>query len=395
MNEPQESPTAIGRRDFLRGATFASVPLAFFPSALAGAATGGEERPPADLIVREKKPENLEFPFSTLDRFLTPNDRFYVRNHFPAPELDASTWRLKVEGAVKRPLELSYEDLKKLPTRTVTATLECAGNSRALLDPKVGGVQWELGAVGNAEWAGVPLAAVLERAGLKNAAVEVVLEGADKGEVSGPPKSPGVIPFARSLPLAKARRLEVLLAHKMNGADLPKSHGSPLRAVVSGWYGMASVKWLTRILVTERPFAGYFQTMNYTYWERLRGLATLTPITGMQVKSLVARPAAGEVIPAGKSYRVHGAAWVGESEVTKVEVSTDGGKTWAEAELAGKSRPFAWRLWEQEWRPAREGKYTILSRATDGSGRVQPLKRDRDRLNYMISHVLPVEVTVR
>ncbi|MBI1914770.1 MAG: sulfite oxidase [Planctomycetes bacterium] len=385
----------MDRRDFLRGAALASVPLAFSPLALAGAAAGGEERPPAGLIVREKKPENLEFPFSTLDRFLTPNNLFYVRNHFPAPELDASTWRLKVEGAVERPLALSYEDLKKLPTRAVTATLECAGNSRALLVPKAGGVPWELGAVGNAEWAGVPLGAVLERAGLKDAAVEVVLEGADKGEVSGPPKSPGVIPFARSLPLAKARRPEVLLAHKMNGADLPASHGFPLRAVVSGWYGMASVKWLTRLLVTERPFAGYFQTMNYTYWERVRGLATLAPITGMQVKSLVARPTAGETIPAGKSYRVHGAAWAGESEVAKVDVSTDGGKTWEKANLAGKSVPFAWRLWEHEWRPAEAGKYTVLSRATDSRGRVQPLQRDRDRLNYMVAHVLPVEVTVR
>src|SRR5262249_18194207 len=179
MSERHETPTAMDRRNFLREATLASLPLAFSPLALAGAARKGERRPPARLIVRQKDPENLEFPFSTLDRFITPNELFYIRNHFPVPQLDASTWRLKGEGAVEQPLALSYEDLKQLPPRAVTATLECAGNSRALLEPKVGGVQWGLGAVGNTEWTGVPLSAVLERAGLKDAAVEVVLEGAD------------------------------------------------------------------------------------------------------------------------------------------------------------------------------------------------------------------------
>src|SRR5262249_48730465 len=151
---------------------------------------------------------------------------------------EAGAWRLKVEGAVGRALELTYDDIRRMPTRTLTATLECAGNGRSFLVPKESGVQWGAGAVGIAEWGGVPLAAVLERAGLKEAAAGGVLEGADRGEVKGPPKSPGVISFARGLPLARARRPEVLLAYKMNGKDLPAAHGFPLRAVVAGWYGM-------------------------------------------------------------------------------------------------------------------------------------------------------------
>lgn len=387
-------PMPLHRRAFLRQAALASVPLGLAP---VGTLAGRDEHPttPLPLIVRQKEPENLEFPFPTLDSFITPNPSFYIRNHFPAPKVDVRGWRLKVGGAVGRELELSLDDLKKLPARTVTATLECAGNSRAFLVPKESGVQWAYGAVGNAEWTGVPLGAVLERAGLKDGAVEAVLEGADRGEVKGPPKSPGVIPFARSLPLKRARRPEVLLAYKMNGQDLPPAHGAPLRLVVPGWYGMASVKWLTRILVVELPFGGFFQTLDYTYWERTEGLPDLRPITDIQVKALVARPGTGETLKVATAYRVHGAAWAGEPTVTKVEVSTDGGAGWTAAKLLGKAVPFAWRLWEHEWRPVKAGKYVVLARATDSRGRVQPLKRDRDRRNYMISHVLPVEVEVR
>jgi DMSO/TMAO reductase YedYZ molybdopterin-dependent catalytic subunit len=329
------------------------------------------------------------------DGFLTPNERFYIRNHFPMPKLDAGTWRLKVEGAVKMPLEIGYGELLKMAGVTRVVTLECAGNSRVFLTPKEKGVLWESGAAGTAEWQGVPLAALLERAGVSAGAVEVVLEGADAGAINDEPKSPGVIPFARSLPLAKALKPEVLLAYKMNWAELPAAHGFPVRAVVAGWYGMASIKWLARIIVTDRPFQGYFQTLDYSYWERRDGMPYLTPITEMQVKAAVARPGVLEVVPAGKPYRVRGAAWAGESAVAKVEVSTDGGQTWAAAKLLDKPAPFVASRWEYEWKPARAGRATVMARATDSRGRAQPLKRDPDRRNYMISHVLPVEVDVR
>jgi DMSO/TMAO reductase YedYZ molybdopterin-dependent catalytic subunit len=312
------------------------------------------------------------------------------------PQLDVKNWRLKVEGAIERPLELNYDELTKMPSRTQVALLECAGNSRVFLTPKAKGVQWELGAVGNAEWTGVPLAAVLDRAGIKKGAVEVILEGADEGEIKEDPKSPGKIHFARSLPLEKARKPEVLLAHRMNGKELPPSHGFPVRAIVAGWYGMASVKWLTRIVVTDRPFQGFFQTIDYSYFERRQGLPSLVPLTEMEVKAEIARPARYEVIPAKSAYRIHGAAWAGESEVTKVEVSTDGGTTWAEARLLGKPVPHSWRLWEYEWQtPSKAGFVTVMARATDQRNRVQAGKHDPDRRGYKISHVLPVEVELR
>jgi DMSO/TMAO reductase YedYZ molybdopterin-dependent catalytic subunit len=350
----------------------------------------------AGLIVRQQEPENLEFPFATLKSFVTPNEQFYVRNHFPIPKLDPRTWRLKVEGAVERPLELTWEEVKKLPAHSVTATLECAGNNRAFLMPKAKGVPWHLGAVGNAEWAGVPLAVVLERAGLRDAAVEVVLEGADKGEIAADPKPPGEIHFARSLPLAKARRPEVLLAYRMNGEDLPATHGFPLRLIVPGWYGMASIKWLRRLIVTDRPFNGFFQSIDYSYFDRLQGVPNVVPVTAMQVKAQIARPTSGEVIKPSTAYRIHGAAWTGDSQVAKVEVSTDGERSWAPAKLLGKEVRYAWRLWEYPWQtPDRPGEARVAARATDAHGQVQPLKRDPYRRNYMISHVLPVEVTVK
>jgi DMSO/TMAO reductase YedYZ molybdopterin-dependent catalytic subunit len=363
------------------------------PSTIARPAAGGGY---PGLIIRQKEPDNLEFPFASLDSFLTPNPRFYVRNHFAAPKLDAAGWRLRVEGAVARPLELGYDELRKLPARTLTATLECTGNGRVFLVPRAKGVAWEFGAVSTATWTGVPLAALLDRAGIRDEAVEVILEGADTGEIGEEPKSPGKIHFARSLPLAKARQDNVLLAYGMNGQDLPPAHGFPLRAVVAGWYGMASIKWLTRLVVIDRPFQGYFQTFDYTTFERRAGLPVLVPITELEVKAQIARPAPDEVVPADTTYRVHGAAWSGESDVSKVEVSTDGGKAWAEARLLDKAVRNAWRLWELEWHtPKQAGRHTLLARATDRRGRVQPLRRDPDRRNYLISHVLPVEVEVR
>jgi DMSO/TMAO reductase YedYZ molybdopterin-dependent catalytic subunit len=348
------------------------------------------------LIIREAEPRNLEFPFPTLDSAITPSNRFFVRSHFKVPEINLNTWRLQVDGAVRRVLDLSHADLARYPTRTVATTLECAGNGRALLIPKARGLLWELGAVGNAEWTGVSLADVLQDAGVREEALEVVLEGADRGEVTDDPKSPGPIAFERSLPMTKALKPEVLLATRMNGRDLPTEHGWPLRAVVPGWYGMASVKWLKRLTVTLTPFQGFWQTTEYSYWNRVEGRPTQVPVTAMRVKSQVARPALGEVVPAGSTYRVRGAAWAGESEVARVELSTDGGQTWSSTRLLGESVPFCWRLWEFDWKvPNSPGKRRLLARATDVQGRTQPLAHDRDRKAYMIHHALPIDLEVR
>jgi DMSO/TMAO reductase YedYZ molybdopterin-dependent catalytic subunit len=381
----------LDRRRFLCGLGLASLPWFGRTKLWAGDKSGAAPQ----LITRQSNPENLEFPFWSLNSFITPNNLSYVRSHFPTPHLDPVSWHLEIAGAVERSMKLTLDEVRRLPSVTRALTLECAGNARTFLTPKPKGVQWDLGAVSTAEWTGTPLAAVLEKVGVRPEAVEVVLEGADRGQPASELRPRGEIAFARSLPLPKARQPEVLLAWAMNGKELPSAHGFPLRAVVGGWYGMASVKWLARVVVVEKPFHGYWQTVDYSTWARVAGEPTMEAITEMQVKAEIACPAAGQVLPAGADYRVHGAAWTGEAEVAKVEVSTDGGRVWEEVALVGKAIPFAWRLWEYTWRKPAEGKYTLLARATDTRNRVQPRERDPGRGSYVISHVLPVPVEVR
>jgi DMSO/TMAO reductase YedYZ molybdopterin-dependent catalytic subunit len=354
-------------------------------------------------IVRAESPLNLEMPFSTLDSFITPTKSFYVRSHFAIPVIDRNAWWLHVEGEVEKPFAIDYEQLIALEPVTKPTTLECAGNNRNFLEPKVKGVQWGLGAVGTADWIGVPLSILLDRATPKSNAYEVVLEGVDGGILEDPKSPPGKLKFARSIPLEKARR-DVLLVYKMNGKDLPPEHGFPVRAIVPGWYAMASVKWLQRIIVTDRPFMGYYQTLDYAYWKRTdygywqRGeeVAELTPLTEMQVKAEIARPTKGEIVPLNSSVCVRGAAWTCDAEITKVELSTDGGATWNGTKLLGESNLNAWRLWEFNWQtPSQPGKQTLIVRATDSLSRTQPVHRDPDRGTYMINHLLSIEVEVK
>src|SRR6267154_1887597 len=329
-------------------------------------------------IVRAESPLNLEMPFEEVNGFLTPTESFYVRTHFPIPAIDKDEWWLHVEGEVEKPFEINYEELLKLESLTVSVTLECAGNNRSFLEPKVKGVQWGLGAVGTAEWTGVPLSILLDRAEVKPGACEVVLEGADGGRLDDPKAPPGELKFARSIPVSKAHTA-VLLAYKINDADLPPQHGFPLRAIVPGWYAMASIKWLQRIIITDQPFTGYYQTMDYAYWARRGDIAELVPLTEMQIKAEIAKPAQGEIVPANSNVRVHGAAWTSDGEITKVELSTDGGFTWNEANLLGESKPHAWRLWELDWQtPTAPGTQTLIARATDSLGRTQPVHRDAE-----------------
>ena len=346
-------------------------------------------------IVRGEDPLNLEMPFEKLDGLITPTELFYVRTHFPIPKIDKDEWSLHVGGEVEKPFEINYEELLKLESLTIPVTLECAGNNRNVLEPNVKGVQWGLGAVGTANWAGVPLSILLDRAEVKPEACEVILEGADGGTLEEAKAPTGNLKFARSIPIAKARE-DVLLAYRMNDVDLPPENGFPLRAIVPAWYAMASIKWLQRIIVTDRPFTGYYQTMDYAYWARRGDTAELVPITEMQVKAEIARPVAGDIVPANSNVRVHGAAWTSDAEITKVELTTDGGSTWNESKLVGEAKPNAWRLWEFDWEtPAKPGKQTLIARATDSNGRTQPIERDPDRGTYIINHLLPITVEVR
>jgi DMSO/TMAO reductase YedYZ molybdopterin-dependent catalytic subunit len=205
-------------------------------------------------------------------------------------------------------LELTYDEVREMESRTIPVTMECAGNGRAFLTPAASGAQWERGAVSNAEWTGVLLSRGAAPRGLKDSVREVIFEGADRGEIKEPPGPAGEIHYARSMPLEKANE-DVLLAFKMNGEELTPAHGAPLRLIVPGWYGMASVKWLTRIIASAQPFNGYYQTIDYAYWERGPGAPTLVPITEMQVKAQIARPGFADAVRAGETYHVRGAAW--------------------------------------------------------------------------------------
>src|SRR5882724_5821173 len=346
-------------------------------------------------IVRGESPLNLEMPFEQLEGFITPTELFYVRTHFPIPHIDRDAWWLRVEGDVENPFAINYEQLLELRSITAPVTLECAGNNRNFLEPKVKGVQWRLGAVGTAEWTGVSLSVLLDRAKPKPQASEVVLEGADGGILEDPKSPPGKLHFARSIPLEKARA-DVLLAYKMNGSDLPSEHGFPVRAIVPGWYAVASIKWLQRIVVTDKPFNGYYQTLDYAFWKSRGDVAELVALSEMQTKAEIARPSEGEIVPANSNVRLHGAAWTGSGEITKVEISSDDGATWNEAKLLGESKPNSWRLWEFDWKtPNRPGKATLIARATDSNGSTQPPERDPDRGTYMINHLLPITVEIR
>jgi DMSO/TMAO reductase YedYZ molybdopterin-dependent catalytic subunit len=356
---------------------------------------GSHQSSSAGLIIRQKQPLNLETPFNQVDSYLTPAELFYVRSHFPAPQLNSDSYRLQIDGAFRRPFSLTYRDLRDMPFERRVATLECAGNSRVFLVPQVPGAQWELGAVGNAEWTGVPLAALLERGGIEDDVCEIVLEGADRGIPAEPPIPPGPISYYRSLPRHKATQPEVLIAYQMNGRDLSKDHGYPVRAIVPGHYGMASVKWLTRIHAVTEPLQGYWQTSDYGYWDHANGMPIRRPLGEMKVKSEITRPTVYERLVPNQPYTITGVSWAGEAETTRIAVSTDGGLTWAEGTFLDPLQRYAWRRWKFDWiTPRRPGQYTLMARAQDAQGRAQPDQHDPSYGSYVIDHPLPIEVFV-
>ncbi len=360
-----------------------------------GSSASLSSRNSSGLIIREEQPRNLEFPFDRLDSYFTPVESFYIRSHNFAPTLQRESYRLSVEGAVKNPFTINYDELKRLPATTSVVTLECAGNSRVFLVPQRHGAQWELGAVGNAEWTGVLLATLLDRAGITGKAREVVLEGADRGMPVEPPTPPEPISYSRSIPVDKAHN-NVLIAYAMNGVDLPPDHGFPVRAIVPGQYGMASVKWLTRIRVLDEQFQGYWQTTDYAYWDEVDGMPVRRPLSEVKLKSEIARPSTFEVVPKGQMYTVYGAAWCGEGDVVTVELTMDGGQTWVAANFLDPIQPHAWRRWSYDWKtPDDSGTHILMSRAKNTAGESQPDKHDERYGSYVVDHILPIEVVVQ
>jgi DMSO/TMAO reductase YedYZ molybdopterin-dependent catalytic subunit len=335
-------------------------------------------------------PENRETPLTEISSWVTPNRWFFVRSHYETPPIDIDHWRLGVGGCVERELDLTWADIEQLPRRSVFATMECAGNGRSFLRPSVEGVQWTAGAVGHAEWSGVPAHFVLEKARLLSHANEIVFYAADAGAEHGQHKPE---PFARSLPREKALHPDTLLATHMNGERLEPSHGFPLRLLVPGWYGVASVKWLTRIEAVASPFRGYFQTVKYTIQHRTGGGPRTDIVGPMPVKSEIIRPVENSVLGIGAN-RLFGMAWAGEHAVAAVEVSVDGGISWQRAALQGPRAPYSWTAWEYLWETALPGDYTLLARAISEDGQVQPMDHDADRGGYLINFSRPIAVRV-
>ena len=312
---------------------------------------------------------NHSMPLEALHYPITPVGLHYLLIHFDIPVVDADTWELAIGGHVERPLRLSLDDIKSRPQVTIAVTLECAGNGRARLTPRPMSQPWLSEAVGTAEWTGTPLGPVLAEAGLSERAREVVFTGLDRGVQGGIDQL-----YERSLPPAEALRPEVMLVHAINGQPLPPQHGFPVRLIVPGWYGMAHVKWLRSITVTDSPFEGYQQARAYHY--RVDDQGAGEPVTRMLPRALMAPPGVPDfmsrtrfVSPA--TYHIEGRAWSGLGTVTRVDFSDDGGRTWSEVELDAAVSPFAWRGWRHQWN-AKPGEHELCVRATDSAGNVQP-----------------------
>ena len=351
----------------------------------AGALAGAALRVPAawakapvepELIVRNSWPEHWETTLEALGReYYTSNERFFVRSHFPVPELDASSWRLEVTGLVERPLSVSLAELRKLPQVDAVHVLECAGNGRGLYSLlNTAGTQWERGAVGNARWAGPLLSSLLYQADLKPEARHVWFEAADRAPL------PDVPPFVRSIPIEKALG-DTLLALRMNGSALPRLHGAPARIVVPGWFGMASTKWVTRIRVEATPSDNHWFVRGYRYVYPGEDPASAPPVQEMKVKSIITWPLEGMRLPGG-GVHFAGFAWGGPSSVRLVELSLDEGQSWRPVFLGREGSPTSWRDWSLDLPVPSHQRLSVMVRAIDGNGQQQPLAARANASGY-------------
>jgi DMSO/TMAO reductase YedYZ molybdopterin-dependent catalytic subunit len=343
----------------------------------------------AGLVVHRAHPLNGETSVpQLLGGVIMPHARFYVRNHFQIPNLDAAHYKLQVTGCVERPLRISYRELCQMPSQTTLATLECAGNGRVRFDPPIPGERWNIGAVSTAEWTGVPLVDILDRAGIAPGAHEVLFRGADGGVVDG---EAAPVRFERSLRIEEARNSDVLLAYLMNGEPLPIHHGFPVRVIVPSWYAVASVKWLTEIELIDRVFAGHHQTDKYWYEFERNGQSIREPVTLMQVRALITEPAPDTEIEGG-DVTIRGVAWSGVAPIARVQVSAGGG--WQEARLIGAPSRQAWQRWELVTRLDGPGRVTLAARATDRAGRIQPDCAEWNRHGYGNNSVQKIAIQV-
>ncbi len=334
---------------------------------------------------------NRGMPLEGLRYAVTPTGMHYLLVHYDIPEVNVRDWRLNVGGLVSRPLSLALEDIRKRPARTIAVTMECAGNGRALFAPRRISQPWLVEAIGTAEWTGTPLRGLLEEAGVRRDAADIVFTALDRGVEGGEVQT-----YQRSLTLSEAMREEVLLAYEMNGAPLQPQHGYPLRLVVPGWYGMTSVKWLERVEAVAEPFQGYQMARVYRYSQTADGPGEA--VTLIRVRALMIPPGIPDfltrtrLVQAG-AVTLAGKAWAGRLGVSRVEVSVDGGATWSDAKLAEQVSPYAWRAWTFPWN-AKRGTHTLCVRATDSEGNVQPVEQEWNFGGYGNNSIQRVTVIV-
>lgn len=319
-----------------------------------------------------------ESPVEALQPFITPARSFFVRSHYPFPVVRPEDWRLNIAGLVDRPLTLTYEQLTRMPSRKLTAWIECAGSGRSRFTPMASGTRWLLGAVSNGEWTGVPLRDVLGMAGVRAGAVDVVCAGAGNSQ------------WSRGLPVTKAMDPDTLLVWQLNGENLRVEQGAPVRMLVPGWIGVANVKWLTSLDVLDKPYDGFFNTVSYTFVDG--DGKTLGQLTTQPVKSIITSVSPEARLNRGMQM-VTGKAWSGDAEVTKVEVSADGGQTWRDARITQAAGRWSWYAFEYAW-DAPAGAATLTSRATDGKGNVQPQTPPYNRNGYQYNGWWRVPVMV-
>lgn len=340
-------------------------------TAIAPGALAAALRPTAPrrrLLQVNGYPADAETPLELLDSYITPNDLFFIRHHWNPVAVDAATWALTVDGDVETPLRLSLEELRAMPRASQTCVLQCAGNGRGLYSPPVPGVQWRYGAAGNARWTGVRVRDLLRRAGVKSSARDVHSFGADLPPVRVPP-------FHRSVEIEKLLD-DGLVAYEMNGEPLAHPHGAPARLVVPGWAGDHWMKWLVRLSAQPAPQSGFYMDTAYRY-PKVPGAPgepvkpeDMAPVTELFVKSnITGHPERAAV---GRVAEIRGIAFSGAPDIVRVDVTDDEGATWSPAALDPRHDPHAWRLWTFRWRPGRPGNATLMCRAIDDRGRVQP-----------------------
>jgi DMSO/TMAO reductase YedYZ molybdopterin-dependent catalytic subunit len=399
----------FSRRDVLRTAALGAT-VAGLSAAGVGTAEAAPAPPPVPTgpIVKPLPPElftvlgtNAEMKWEAMRGvgYHTPVDRFFVRNHTSTPVLDRDTWRLRLFGTGLRgrptrdaPIELSFADLRRLPSETYSSFIECAGNGRSFYTSQQGqtttGTAWKLGAVGVAQWRGVRLATVLRRAGLTRSAVDILPAGLDPDYVADGVDLGHV---RRPLPVAKALD-DVLLAYEMNGRPLPYDHGFPVRLVVPSWIGIASIKWVGEIEVSDQPLFSPWNTQFYRYFGPGFPAEGSPPLTNQVIKSAFELPFPA-TLPAGRTSRLTGRSWSGHGRIRSVRVSTDGGETWRRPRIRI-GGDAGWTRWELPWRPPGPGSYELLARATDETGHTQPDEARYNTLGYLFDAVVRHPVTV-